>query len=231
MTRVDPRGESGFTLVELLVATMIGIVVSTATLAIVITSVHLTSNFTDRVDATQQGRTAMLRLTQALNSSCVSAALAPILPASDASDVWFYSSPTDVPTIQPNEVEVSLTSGSPQQLVMNTYAWASGSAPNWVFSSTPTTLVLLAHAAQVGTTPVFQYFGYGSGGALSTTPYTIGTNLGTNAATTSEVQINFQAIPADNWTALGRPASFSDAVVLRLSTATSASGAANLPCS
>jgi Tfp pilus assembly protein PilW len=98
-----------------MVALLLGIIVSAATLAIVITSVHLTSNYDDRVDATQQGRDAMLKITQALNTSCVAA-------------------------------------------------------------------------------------------------------------------INFMANPTDNWTALGRASNFSDAVVLRLASASGATGAANLPC-
>ena len=169
----------------------------------------------------------MLKITQALNSSCVAAGLAPILPASDNNDVWFYSALSDSPTITPNKVEISLTGGS---LVMNTYAYVSGAAPNWVFAGTPTAFTLVANAQAIGSTPVFQYYGYSSGGALSSTPYTITTNLGSNAATTDEVAINFQANPTDNWTALGRAANFSDAVVLRLASASGATGAANLPC-
>jgi prepilin-type N-terminal cleavage/methylation domain-containing protein len=222
------RSERGFTLVELMIAMVLGLIVSTATLAIVISSVHLSSNYSDRVDATQEGREALARITQALNSSCVASDIAPILATSDANDVWFYESLSDSPTITPNEVEISYTGG---QLVMNTYANTGGSSPStWTFSTTATQSVLLPNAAQVGSTPIFQYFGYGSGGALSTTPYTLSSTLGsTNAATTAEIQINFQAIPTDKWTANGRPASFSDAVVLRLSPASSATS--NLPCS
>jgi Tfp pilus assembly protein PilW len=209
-----------------------GIIVSAATLAIVISSVDLSSNYDDRVDATQQGRTAMERITQALNTSCVASGVAPILATSDANDVWFYSSLSDSATIDPNEVEISYTGGSSPELVENTYAFQSGSSPAaWVFSSTPTTFVLLQHAAPIGTTPIFQYYGYGSGSStLSSTPYTLNTTLGaTNAATTAEVAINYQADPSDNWTAQGRPASFSDAVVLRLSPASGSTS--NLPCS
>lgn len=237
MTALDPRGERGFTLVELLVATMLGIIVSTATLAIVIASVHLSSNFGDRVDATQQGRAAITRIVQELDSSCVAATVPPILATSDANDLWFYSSfgtaNPDAPTILPNEVEISYTSGS---LVMYIYANSgSGDTPaTWTFpsSGSPTsTFVLLPHAEPDNSAPIFQYFGYGSGGALSTTPYAIGTGtLGsTNAASTAEVQINFTAEPTDAWTAQGRPASFSDDAVLRLSPASSS--ASNLPCS
>ena len=227
MSRVGLRAEAGFTLIELMVAMLLAIIVSAATLAIVITSVHLTSNYDDRVEATQQGRDAMLEISQALNSSCVAAAVAPILPASDNSDVWFYSSLTDAATVKPSEVWIQYTGAA---LVMKTYAWASGASPSWVFATTPTTFVLLANAAQVGSTPVFQYFGYGSAGALATTAYPVTTTLGTSAATTAEVQINFQAIPSDGWTALSRPASFSDAVVLRLSAASNQTGVLNLPC-
>ena len=143
-----------------MVALVLGIIVSAATLAIVITSVHLTSNYDDRVDATQQGRDAMLKITQALNSSCVAAGLAPILAASDNNDLWFYSALSDSPTIAPNKVEVSLTGGS---LVMNTYAYSSGTSPtSWTFSPTATSSVLLPNAEQYNSTPIFQYYGYGS---------------------------------------------------------------------
>ena len=152
MRRLDLRSERGLTLIELMVALVLGIIVSAATLAIVITSVHLTSNYDDRVDATQQGRDAMLKITQALNSSCVAAGVAPILAASDSNDVWFYSALSDSPTITPNEVEISLTGGS---LVMNTYAYVSGAAPNWVFAGTPTAFTLVVNAQAIGSTPVF----------------------------------------------------------------------------
>ncbi len=225
MTRVAVRSESGFTLIELMVALVVGLIVATATMAIVITSVHLSSNYNDRVDANQQGRVAMLKVIQALNSSCVASAVAPILPASDSNDAWFYSLLGDGPTQNPSEVEVSLTGGS---LVMKTYPYASGTAPNWVFSGTASsTFTLLQYAQAMPSTPVFQYFGY-SGGALSTTAYSVSPNLGSNAATTAEVEINFIANPSDNWTAQNRTASLSDTVVLRLATASG--GATNLPC-
>jgi len=228
MTRLDLRSETGFTLIELMVALVIGMVVSTATLAIVITSVHLSANYNDRVDATQQGRTAMLKIVQALNSSCVSSAVAPILSSSDSNNIVFYSLLGDAPGLNPNKVVVSLTGGS---LVMTTYPYVSGSAPNWVFSGTASsTFTLLQYAQAIPSTAVFQYFGYGSGGALSTTAYSTSPNLGSNAATTAEVKINFVANPSDNWTALNRTESISDTVVLRLSTASGASSATNLPC-
>lgn len=238
--RIDLRGESGYTLVELLVALVLGIVVSTAMLGIVIISVHFTSNYDDRVDANQQGRIAMQKIVQALGSSCVSSSLPPVLPntvdsantvaaTSDASDLWFYSSLSDGATVTPNLVDISLTGGS---LVMNTYAYSSthGSAPDWVFSTTPTPFTLLAYATNEvlnGTTlPVFEYYGLNASGTISTIPFAVPLSSA-NAAATAMVTINFEAIPSDDWTAQGRTASFSNSVILRL---TPPSSSSTTPC-
>jgi len=181
MTVPDLRGERGFTLIELMVAALSGLVVAAAMGAIVVASVHLRSNLGDRVDANQQARTAMEKITQALNSSCVATAVAPIVGGTNSDDTHlvFYNSLTDVPTIQPNLVTVALTGG---QLTMSTATWASGTAPSlsnpnpWTFNTgTATTVVLLQHAvaATVNSVaqPVFQYYGYASNGSISTTPF------------------------------------------------------------
>ena len=127
MSAPDLRGERGFTLIELLVATLAGIVVSAATGAIVIASVHFSSNVSDRVDANQQARIAMDKISQALNSSCVATAVAPVVTGgtvngaqSDDTHLYFYSSLSDTPTINPNLVEVSL---SGTQLILTTSPW------------------------------------------------------------------------------------------------------------
>jgi len=245
VTRINLRGERGFTLIELMVATFTGVIVSGATLAIVITSVHLTSNYTDRVDATQEGRTAMAKITQLLDSSCVAPALSAILPnagdtnntisaTSGDSALWFYSSLSDGPTVLPSLVEIHYTGSS---LVMSTYANTSAltaTPPNWSFATTPTSFTLLPYATQESVSgsalPVFQYYGYGSNQTMSTTAF--GTPLSNaNAAATAMVTVNFEALPSDNWSgssAAGRPASFSDSIVLRLSPASSTS---SNPCS
>ena len=158
LTRLRARlaNERGFTLIELLVATACGMIVSVATLAIVISSVHLSANYTDRIDSNQEGRVAMERIIQALNSSCVSATLPPILAGtggSDGNDAVFYSSLTDSPTITPNKVEVSLVGATgAQSLVMYTYDYVSGTTPStWAFAGTPSTSdVLRSEERRVG---------------------------------------------------------------------------------
>jgi Tfp pilus assembly protein PilV len=253
MSAPDLRGERGFTLIELLVSTLAGIVVASATAAILVSSVHFSSTFSDRVDANQQARVAMEKITTALNSSCVAAAVPPVVTGgtingaqSDDTHLYFYSSLSsvsspDAPTIQPSLIEVSLSGG---QLILSTSLWVSGTAPTlsnpnpWAFSTTPTNSVLLSHATAatlngVPAQPVFQYYGYTAGGAINTTPFTANstTPLATiDAANTAKITISFAAIPSDNYNATNRAANITDSVVLRLTPASSGGIASNTPC-
>ena len=254
--RAALRDERGFTLIELIVATMAGIIVAAATSAVVIASVHFSSNFGNRVDANQEGRVAMEKITQALNSSCVATGVTPLVgtPAptgmvggaasgSDASDAVFYSSLSDSPTIEPNEVEISLTGTAPsQQLVMYTYANTNtaGTAPPWTFATTATPsggFVLLPNAAQAtingAVKPVFQYFSYNTAtGQMNTTPLAVPLST-TDASNTAEVTVSFEALPSNkgaNLSAPGAGANISDSVVLRLTPASSNPNGSNTPC-
>jgi len=148
-------GERGFTLIELLVALAAGIVVATAMGAIVVTSIHFGSSTADRIDANQQGRVAMEKITQALYSACVSNQAAPVIsngatgpvgnPAvSDGTHMWLYTAippssvtgstggtsgtgnVSDAATINPYLVEIYLANGA---LMETAYPWASGTAP------------------------------------------------------------------------------------------------------
>jgi hypothetical protein len=201
----------------------------------------------------------MEKITQALNSSCVATGVTPLVgtPAatgmvggaasgSDASDAVFYSSLSDQATIEPNEVEISLTGTAPsQQLVMYTYTNANAATtppppPPWTFSTTPTPtggFVLLPNAAQAtinGTVkPVFQYYSYNTiTGQMNTMPLAVPLSAA-DAATTAEVTISFEALPSNkgaNLSAIGAGANISDSVVLKLTPASSAPNGSNTPC-
>jgi Tfp pilus assembly protein PilW len=246
------RDERGFTLLELLVATAAGIIVTAAMGAIVIVSVHFTSNTNDRVDANQEGRTAMAQITQALNSSCVSAGVPPIQPNSDANDLIFLSALSDAPSINPNLLTVQLSGGALTMLTNanvvgstgatgatgSTGATGTTAVDGWTVASAPTTsFTLLPHAANAvvngATVPVFQYYAYNSTtGTISNnvTPSS-GQTLGSNASNVVEVIISYQALPSDNWNATGRPSNISDSVVLRLTPASASAATGYAPCS
>jgi len=233
------RDQRGFTLVEVMVALAIGLVVSSAAMAIVIVSVHLSSNFTDRVDANQQGRLAMEKITQQLYSSCVTPNQPPVLSGSTSTKLIFYSALNDTPGPVPSLITITTTGTTavPAPFTMTTTG-LTGTPPNWVPITPPLVAVytLASWAAQSGPagnpTPLFQYYGYGAGGTISSTPFVlVGGVLSTaQAAATAEIAINYQVLPSDGWSANNRGADFSDAVVLRLTPASSAANAANLPC-
>lgn len=230
------RSERGFTLIEVMVALMIGVIISGAALAIVIVSVHLGSNYTDRVDANQQGRLAMEKITQALNSSCVTPNQPPILAGSTDTSATFYSGLSDLPGGTPTQITISLASTQPAPLLMRTQT-LTGSAPQWTATATaPFVFTLVPYAAQTVssgvTLPVFQYYAYTTGGAISTTPFTVGSAglTASQAAATAEVTISYQALPSDSLSTNGRSVSFSDSVVFRLTPPSSATNAPNLPC-
>ena len=110
------RDERGFTLIELLVALRAGAVISTATLEIVIISLHLSSNYTDRIDANQQGRIAMERITQALTVGCVDARpVPPVVAGSTATQSSSTATSRRRATIQPNLVTIPLAARGPRR--------------------------------------------------------------------------------------------------------------------
>jgi Tfp pilus assembly protein PilW len=235
------RDERGFTLIELLVALLAGIVVTAALGAIVVSSVRFSSNYQDRTDANQEGRIAMEKITQALNSSCVASQVPPVVSTgstgayvTDDTHVYFYSSLTDGPVVTPNLDEVAL-SGS--QLIMNTYAAnPGGSAPSatnqnpWTFVTTANpSFILLPNAAQTPGVAMFRYYGYTTSGAISGAAYT--TPLSTaDAATTAKVVISFRSLPANNNTTANRSVDLANSVVLRLTPASATTGVTDVPC-
>jgi Tfp pilus assembly protein PilW len=225
------RDESGYSLVELLLATAAALVIGTAALMLVVASLHLSSTYTDRVDSNQLGRTAMEKVVQVLHSSCVASNIAPVLAGSDDNNLIVYSVLAAQPTLQPNEVEISYASGS---LTMATSPYLSGSSPaDWRFSS-PANEVLLQHATAAtingATQPsrIFQYFGY-SGTAISTTPFATPLSSA-DAASTAMVTVTFQAIPSSGNSAMNRGVALSNSVVLRLSPASGSATAVNGAC-
>jgi prepilin-type N-terminal cleavage/methylation domain-containing protein len=94
--------EAGFTLVELLVAMIVGLIVMFAALAVMDGSYRIQDRTADTIDATDRGRIAMDRITQQLDGRvCVPATtVAPILPAAGSivtatdNQIEFYASIT-----------------------------------------------------------------------------------------------------------------------------------------
>ena len=70
-------------------AMVVGIVVTGALFAILEVSLHQTSRITDRVQATQLGRTAMTKMVDELHSGCLAREFAPVQAGSGPKELRF----------------------------------------------------------------------------------------------------------------------------------------------
>jgi type II secretory pathway component PulJ len=167
------RDESGFTLVELLVACIVGTIVLLATFAMLDSSVKLTGKVTDRVDRTQRSRLAMEQVTRKLRSQvCPSAGTPALIDAQDYS-VRFYSF-MGTGSFVPDILELKWDTNT-NSIVESKWA-GTGTAPNTSWATTPTTRTLLTDvrptfspAGQTATRgPMFKYYLSNSSTALTT---------------------------------------------------------------
>lgn len=221
------RGEAGFTLVEVLVATVTSMVVALALFAIIEFSFRQTAGVSERVHANQRGRLAMEYVTNELHSSCVAVSAVPVLAQSTGSALYllseqgsgaFFSSMTE------HKLYLSGTT-----LYDAKYASTGGVAPHWTFSSTPSSIrTVLTAVSQSGTTPVFRYYKYEG----STLPETeLGTPLSTeNAKLTAAVKIAFTVASETKETniTIGKSVELANTVLLRFDPASTTSQ--NTPC-
>ena len=162
------RGQAGFTLVELLVVVLTSTIIMIALFAILDLTLVQTSRTFTRVDATQHSRTQLEALENELHSACVSSGSTPLQLGSSGSTLNFISYFGDAASPTPVWHSVVFSAGN-----LTDYRYSvTGGSPSWGQGTLQSTVPLLINAAQVGTTPVFQYFAYqqapnGSGGYYS----------------------------------------------------------------
>jgi len=157
MTRV--RDESGFSLVELVVALAIGTIVLLAAFMLVDASTPLAQRTNDRVDAFQRGRLALDVVGAELRSQvCMPGAIPPIMPTvSDEDDIWFYGNNQDQNSL-PQRHHIYLQGNA---LLEDTWQGV-GTQSNVTFpvNPPPKTRTLLSPVALVPGVNLFRYFGF-----------------------------------------------------------------------
>jgi Tfp pilus assembly protein PilW len=221
--------ESGYTLIELMVALAAGMVVFAGLTLVVMTTMHQSTRTQNRVHATQEARLVLQRIVSDLHSACVASEVAPVQPASGANSIAYVYQTGSGAALTPVLHEVVLSGTS---LNMLTYPATSGSTPSWTFSSTPSaSRTLMTNVAPAATgAAVFSYYAYGSGGVISSTPLTTPLST-TNAAKTVQVNIALKV----NTKNAPNPDPKGGAIVqnqafLRFSPPASNATTSNLPC-
>jgi hypothetical protein len=153
-------GESGFTVMELLVASMLGMVVILAAAALMDGAQGHTTRIEGRVEGTQRGRVAMEQITQRLRSQVCVGTATPMIEATSNS-VTFYADFGDE-AFTPEKRRLYVSSGALREQVWN----GSGTPPNVTFPSLPDRSRVIATGIdqakyETGTPlPFFSYYAY-----------------------------------------------------------------------
>jgi hypothetical protein len=186
------REESGFTLVELVVAMVIGMMVILAAFALLDSSVVLTGKVTDRVDRTQRARGSMEDITRKLRSQvCPSAGQASIIDAQDYL-VKFYSFTGTKPFVP--DIRQLAWDTNTNSIIESRWA-GTGTAPNTSWAATPTTRTVLTDVLPpVSPTPMFAYYASGA-----TNPFTAPLSA-TDAKATSKITVTARIFGTGNGT-------------------------------
>lgn len=237
------HNESGFTLIELVVALAAGMVVLLALFGILDTTLRHSTALQDRVQANQIGRIAMTKMVDELHSACISPSFTPVQPESSPTELRFISA-VGKEAVLANAYEhrvVFTENGKNGKLTDKIYPSNSGSWPKFLFPTTPTSEVLLASNVSKATgVPVFSYYKYASASEeTETLPLNTieeSSSLAekeklntTTAAETAAVKVSFHTETSDNNT-LNKGIDLSSQVTFSFSVPNSETPIHDAPC-
>ncbi|MET0305151.1 MAG: hypothetical protein ABW196_02855 [Solirubrobacterales bacterium] len=156
--------ERGYTLIELLVGTMVAMVVFGAILTVIQVSVRVQADNAQRVAINQRGRPAMTRIIERLHASCMAPGLAPVQVGSGDSTMVLLSKPGSDVAPMPDRYLIGLSGDT---LIEEDFPAIGGEAPEWTFATKPDSyfeIVDGVEQARLGKpaapTPLFRYYAY-----------------------------------------------------------------------
>jgi prepilin-type N-terminal cleavage/methylation domain-containing protein len=220
MRRPRLSDERGFSLPELLVAMVIGMVVLLAAFMVLDRSFTASGQIADRTEALQRGRIAMNLITRQLRSQVCVGATAPIVSGTPTS-VSFYADLSDGTTPIKQR---TLTFNPATDTITESVVTGTGIYPELSFTSPPRTVPLLTKVEQImdGTTAraIFRYYGYVSGtttGQLESLGATLTT---ANLRRVALIKIGFRAFADRRLTEDKNSAVLEDDVYVRVASPT-----------
>lgn len=203
MSHLSLRDETGQTLPELMIATVIGLIVVFAAVLALQTSITQSSEVQSREDASQRGRIALEQMTRELRAqTCLplTTMQAPIVTGTDNS-ITFYS---DLTGGKQPPMKRTLTyvppspsgPGSPPGKIIEQDFPGSAPPPATTYPATPArTITLLDRVVPIApNAPVFQYFQFAATGTPGLDPTPLTTPLSVvDAAQAVDVKVSFLA--------------------------------------
>jgi prepilin-type N-terminal cleavage/methylation domain-containing protein len=162
--RQRPRisDESGFSLTELLVALVIGMIVLLASFMLLDRTISASGQIADRTEALQRGRLAMEQITRQLRSQVCVGNTVPMV-AGTATSVTFYADLSDASGTTPIKKR-TLSYDTSTDTISESVVTGAGTYPALTFTGAATTTPVLTKVEQImdGSTarPVFRYYGF-----------------------------------------------------------------------
>lgn len=237
------RDERGFTLVEVLVAMVAGIIVTGALFAILEVSMKQNARITDRVQAQQLGDSAMTRIIDPLRSGCISRLATPVQAGSTPNTLIFTTAFSEATTPAQSEVfrETVTYASASHKLTLKSQKATAGTWPTFTAWEEPGKTATIAENVYMPTSPKreapFVYYQYAKESGTGTET---GTNAleamkvtelsATEAKKVAAVEVGFEALPTNNDTRLNRAAQFTDRVTFAFSSPTSEGTIKAGPC-
>jgi hypothetical protein len=156
------RSESGFSLIELLAALMIGMVVVLAAFDVIDSGLSVSGQVSARTDASQRGRGALDTMTRALRSQVCVNGEAPVVSAT-ATRVTFTFDLSNGSTVA-KQTQLDYSSAT-RTITQSTWD-GSGAEPTLTFPGTGQARALLTDVDPEPSKPIFSYWAVrdGSGG-------------------------------------------------------------------
>jgi Tfp pilus assembly protein PilW len=227
------RDDDGFTLVELLMTMLTSLVIMSAIVMMLTTSLRNQDRINKRVDANQRVRPVMTRIIQELHSACIAPRMTPIIgdgttSGSTGTRITFLSKSGATVTPTPDLHVISLSAGTLSESV---YPATGGTQPGpWTFSSTASSTTQLLTQVSAPAAGMFQYYDFVNG-QVDTSPTTVPVSA-TDAAKVAIVKVTVSSSPSKGVSTFdpGSPLVVSNSADLRLENAGQFPNQDNLPC-
>ena len=227
------REDSGFTLVELLMTMLTSLVVMSAIVMMLTTSLRNQDRINQRVDANQRVRPVMTHIIQELHSACIAPRMTPIIGdgttnGSTGTRISFLSKSGATVTPTPDLHVIILSGGTLSESV---YPATGGAQPGpWTFSSTASSSTQLLTQVSAPASGMFQYYDFVNG-QVDTAPTAVPLSA-TDAAKAAIVKITMSSSPTRGVSTFdpGSPLVVSNSADLRLENAGQFPNQDNLPC-